>query len=149
MRRMLAGMLLAFTLMPGMAVAQTAPDVAAAGLTGQSQSMGVANVEDHMGKDVIGSDEVRLGVVEDVVLDPDGGALQLVIATRGPHGVGERQVAITMSRVRTRSDSNALHLADMTEVDVAVLPEFVLDEDMRSLERRGRRGLVRGSGIAR
>lgn len=59
-----------------------------------------------------------------------------------------KQVAIGMSRVRTRSDSHALHIADMTVAEVAALPEFVLDEDMTSLTGSRPRGAVPRGGVA-
>ena len=134
MLRTVPAMISAYALAAGLALAQSAPDTAAAGLTGQSQSMGPASADALMGPDVVGSEGVRLGSVADVVLDPEGRAQQIVVAI-APPGAAARQVAIAMATVRTRSDSNALHLAGTSARDLAALPEFAGDGTTRSLAR--------------
>lgn len=55
---------------------------------------GASRVSEIIGTTVIGSDIRRLGEVKDVVLDREGRAAAVVIASGGVLGVGERNVAV-------------------------------------------------------
>jgi sporulation protein YlmC with PRC-barrel domain len=87
--------------MPG----RTSADTAGA----STASTGVASVDKLMGKDVVGKDGDKLGDVEDVILDANGRAQQLVLSRGGLLGINEKKVAIDFTQVQSRPDDDELH----------------------------------------
>ena len=59
------------------------------GLGGQ-----LASADELIGKNVYGRDNNKIGEIEDVILDANGKAKQLVISSGGFLGIGEKQVAV-------------------------------------------------------
>ena len=118
----------------GIASAQTAtgdattPASPAVGET--SQSLGVVHVEDFLEKNVIAANDQAVGTVEDVLFGPDGQPLRLILST-GP--AGGRSVAIDLSLVEVRSDSDALFVSSLTREDIQAMPAFEGDSNMTSL----------------
>lgn len=114
--------------MPGRTSADTAGAATA--------STGVASVDKLMGKDVVGKDGDKLGEVEDVILDGNGQAQQLVLSRGGLLGINEKKVAIDFTQVQSRPDDDKLHVSTLSEDDVRNLPEFKYEDGMTSLNRQ-------------
>ena len=110
---------------------RTAADTAGAGAAATS----VASVDKLMGKDVVGKDGDKLGEVEDVILDGNGQAQQLVLPRGGLLGINEKKVAIDFAQVQSRPDDDKLHVSTLSEDDVRNLPEFKYEDGMTSLNR--------------
>ena len=100
------------------------------GLGGQ-----LASADELIGKNVYGRDNNKIGEVEDVILDANGKAKQLVISSGGFLGIGEKQVAVDYSAANWDSQNNRLNLAGMSRDDVKSLPEFKYDDTMTSLNK--------------
>lgn len=94
-----------------------------------SQSLGVVYLEDFLTKNVIGANGQPVGTVEDVMLGPDGQPLRLIVST----GSGGKNVSIDLSRVESRSDSDALFVSNLTRQDIEAMPAFGDDGSMTSL----------------
>ncbi len=154
MRRTIIAAASVLALMTGSALAQssTAPSTgnpAAGGPTatnmnqtgqtsaGQGDLTGgqMASVEVLMGKNVYGKDNEKVGEVEDVILDSNGKAQQLVIASGGFLGIGEKQIAVDYSQAQWDQQQNRIHLSGMSRDDVKSLPEFKYSDTTTSLNR--------------
>jgi hypothetical protein len=68
-----------------------------------------------LGIGVIGSDPVRIGKVDDLVMDQDGHAIAVVIATGGFLGMGEKRVGVPYGSVlwNTASDARGVSSTDV------------------------------------
>ena len=95
----------------------------------------MASVEVLMGKNVYGKDNEKVGEVEDVILDSNGKAQQLVIASGGFLGIGEKQIAVDYSQAQWDQQQNRIHLSGMSRDDVKSLPEFKYSDTTTSLNR--------------
>lgn len=100
------------------------------GLGGQ-----LASADELIGKNVYGRDNNKIGEIEDVILDANGKAKQLVISSGGFLGIGEKQVAVDYSAANWDSQNNRLNLAGMSRDDVKAMPEFKYDDTMTSLNK--------------
>lgn len=100
------------------------------GLGGQ-----LASADELIGKNVYGRDNKKIGEVEDVILDANGKAKQLVVSSGGFLGIGEKQVAVDYSAANWDSKNNHLTLAGMSRDDVKSMPEFKYDDTMTSLNK--------------
>ncbi|MFS2010768.1 PRC-barrel domain-containing protein [Azospirillum sp. CT11-132] len=100
------------------------------GLGGQ-----LASADELIGKNVYGRDNNKIGEIEDVILDANGKAKQLVISSGGFLGIGEKQVAVDYSAANWDSQNNRLNLAGMSRDDVKSMPEFKYDDTMTSLNK--------------
>jgi sporulation protein YlmC with PRC-barrel domain len=90
---MLPRFTLAF-LAAGFALPALAQPPAAQGPTLTAMPEGASRVSEMIGTAVTGSDIRRLGEVKDVVLDREGRAVAVVIASGGMLGMGEKNVAV-------------------------------------------------------
>ncbi|HYH38053.1 MAG TPA: PRC-barrel domain-containing protein [Azospirillum sp.] len=108
----------------------TTPASPAVGET--SQSFGMMHPENFLEKSVMTADGQAAGTVEDVLLGPDGQPLRLIVST----GPGARDVAIELSRVEVRSDSDALFVSGLTREEMQALPAFEGDAAMTSLNAK-------------
>ncbi|WP_194913211.1 PRC-barrel domain-containing protein [Azospirillum sp. INR13] len=119
----------------GQTPARAAADETAADTAGVA-STSVASVDKLMGKDVVGKDGDKLGEVEDVILDGNGQAQQLVLSRGGLLGINEKKIAIDFAQVQSRPDDDKLHVSTLSEGDVRNLPEFKYEDGMTSLNRQ-------------
>ncbi len=79
------------------------------------------------GTQVIGSDDARIGAVEDVLFDRSGSVKALLVGVGGFLGIGSKQVAFSMPtfRIVPGKDGGAEQLRlPMTKAQVAAAPEF-------------------------
>ncbi|PWC86685.1 hypothetical protein TSH100_13100 [Azospirillum sp. TSH100] len=156
MRRTLIVTAASLALMTGAAVAQTSsptvgnpssstssmsntasPDSAtSSGMTKSGPTGGqLASADELIGKNVYGRDNNKIGEVDDVILDANGQAKQLVISSGGFLGIGEKQVAVDYSAANWDSQNNRLNLAGMSRDDVKAMPDFKYDDTMTSLNK--------------
>lgn len=106
--------------------------------SGSSMSTGadMATAEKMLGADVIGSDGEDLGEVEDIILDTSGQATQLVIASGGFLGIGEKQVAIDFSSATWNEGEGQVQLSGLTQDQIKEMTEFEYSDTTTSLNRR-------------
>ncbi|CBS87397.1 PRC-barrel domain-containing protein [Azospirillum lipoferum] len=160
MRRTLIATAATLALLSGAAVAQTtsptvgnpssstpsmsnsaSPDSATTGGTaGSSATSGatggqLASADELIGKNVYGRDNEKIGEVDDVILDANGQAKQLVVSSGGFLGIGEKQVAVDYTAANWDSQNDRLNLAGMSREDVKAMPEFEYDDTMTSLNK--------------
>ncbi|MDR6770136.1 PRC-barrel domain-containing protein [Azospirillum sp. BE72] len=150
MRRTLIATAATLALLSGAAVAQTtSPTVgnpssststmsnsATTGSSATSATGGqLASAEELIGKNVYGRDNEKIGEVDDVILDANGQAKQLVVSSGGFLGIGEKQVAVDYTAANWDSQNNRLNLAGMSRDDVKAMPEFKYDDTMTSLNK--------------
>jgi sporulation protein YlmC with PRC-barrel domain len=104
-------------------------------------SAGPATVErtsaEHLiGKSVIGANNETLGKVKDVIIDPKSGrAKQLVLASGGFLGIGEKQVAVDYNDAEVRGDTSKIMIPDLSRQQVQAMRDFDYDDTMVSLNR--------------
>jgi len=105
--------------------------VTASGLTNGK----MASADALIGKNVYGRDNDKLGEVDDVILDSNGQAKQLVIGSGGFLGIGEKKVAVEYNAANWDSANNRINLSAMSRDDVKAMPEFKYDDTMTSFNR--------------
>lgn len=103
----------------------------ASGLTGGQ----LASAENMMGKNVYGSDNEKVGEVEDVILDSNGQARQLVISSGGFLGIGEKQIAVDFNQANWDAQQERVQLSGMTRDQVKDMAEFEYSDTTTSLNR--------------
>ncbi|AWJ83140.1 hypothetical protein TSH58p_06145 [Azospirillum sp. TSH58] len=103
----------------------------ASGLTGGT----LASAENMMGKNVYGTDNEKVGEVEDIILDSNGQAQQLVISSGGFLGIGEKQIAVDISNANWDAQQERVQLSGMTRDQVKAMPEFEYSDTTTSLNR--------------
>ncbi|WP_188261339.1 PRC-barrel domain-containing protein [Azospirillum tabaci] len=103
----------------------------ASGLTGGQ----MASAENMMGKNVYGSDNEKVGEVEDVILDSNGQARQLVISSGGFLGIGEKQIAVDINNATWDAQQERVQLSGMTRDQVKEMAEFEYSDTTTSLNR--------------
>ncbi|ANC91936.1 PRC-barrel domain containing protein [Azospirillum humicireducens] len=154
MRRTLIATAATLALLSGAAVAQTisptvgnpssstssmsnsaSPDSATTGNTAAATGGQLASADELIGKTVYGRDNEKIGEVDDVILDANGQARQLVVSSGGFLGIGEKQVAVDYTAANWDSQNNRLNLAGMSRDDVKAMPEFKYDDTMTSLNK--------------
>jgi len=104
----------------------------------QRNTMSVASLtpQEMMGKNVVTETGQTIGEVEDVLMrNRSNRASHVVVGAGGFLGIGERNVALDVDRLRWSGDRNALVAMDMTRDQIANLPEFRYDGSMVSLNR--------------
>lgn len=85
--------------------------IAAAEPVTELQQRGIVTVDNVIGADVRNLQDERLGSVDDIVLDPETGAVSYVVVARGGFfGVGEDHVAVPWQRFSATPDFNTLVL---------------------------------------
>ncbi|KAA1054496.1 PRC-barrel domain-containing protein [Azospirillum argentinense] len=103
----------------------------AAGLTGGT----LASAENMMGKNVYGTDNEKVGEVEDIILDSNGQARQLVISSGGFLGIGEKQIAVDIGNANWDAQQERVQLSGLTRDQVKEMPEFEYSDTTTSLNR--------------
>ena len=99
----LAAGLAAAALMTSAAVAQTTPAPAGGGAAGQLMTQMQPNMmrgSKLMGVDVYGSDNQKIGDIDEVLVDREGKIQAIVVGIGGFLGIGEKNVAIPYTQVQ-------------------------------------------------
>lgn len=91
--------------------------------------------QEMMGKNVLAADGQKVGEVEDVLMRNRNQASQVIVGTGGFLGMGERNVALNVDRLRWSGERNALVALTMNSNQIAALPEYRYDGSMVSLNR--------------
>lgn len=105
----------------------------------------MASADEMLGKNVYGSDNKKIGEVDDVILDNDGKAKQLVISSGGFLGIGEKQIAVDYDQAKWNAQDEHIQLSTLTQSEVKNMPEFKYSDTMTSLNHRGKSSTT-GSG---
>ena len=135
----------------GAAYAQTATTTTAPNSTTQatrpadtmrSDANGVvgnrASAQSLMGRTVIGADGKDLGEVKDVIMDANSGeARQVVIASGGFLGIGEKNIAVNFSDAQLLAGKDQVQVNSLTQAQVEALEGYEYDSDTVSLSRGG------------
>lgn len=100
----------------------------------------IASANELLGKNVYGRDNEKLGEVDDVILDTNGQAKQLVLSSGGFLGIGDKKVAVDYNAAQWDQAQNRLTLSTMTRDEVKSMPEFQYSDTMTSLNRKGHTG---------
>ncbi|GAA4253062.1 PRC-barrel domain containing protein [Azospirillum formosense] len=116
---------------PGNATTGSAATGSASDLTGGQ----MASAETMMGKNVYGTDNEKVGEVEDIILDSNGKAQQLVISSGGFLGIGEKQIAVDIGKANWDAQQERVQLSGMTRDQVKEMPEFEYSDTTTSLNR--------------
>lgn len=110
---------------------QTQSGTNQSGMTGDK----LASADHLLGKNVYGKDNQKVGEVEDIIIDGNGQATQLVIASGGFLGIGEKQVAIDYSQATWDPNQDRVQLSGMTVEEIKSMPEFKYSDTTTSLNR--------------
>jgi sporulation protein YlmC with PRC-barrel domain len=94
-----------------------------------------ASAEELMGKTVYGDDNKKIGEVEDVILDSNGKAQQLILSSGGFLGIGAKQVAVDFNKATLDPNQDRVQVSGMSQQDIESLPEFEYSDSMISLNR--------------
>ncbi|MBP2290910.1 PRC-barrel domain-containing protein [Azospirillum rugosum] len=110
---------------------KTQADMNKSGLTGGQ----LASAEHLLGKNVYGKDNEKVGEVEDIILDTNGQAKQIVISSGGFLGIGEKQIAVEYSQANWDQNQDRVQLSGMSRDEVKNMPEFQYSDTTTSLNR--------------
>lgn len=95
----------------------------------------MASADALLGKNVYGTNNEKIGEVDDVILDGSGQAKQLVVGSGGFLGIGEKKVAVDYTAANWDQTNNRINLSGLSREDVKAMPEFKYDDTMQSLNR--------------
>jgi len=100
-------------------------DQAAAASTDQGtlRVIGDMTAEDLIGQTVVNADGKDVGEIKDLVLDQNKVG-HVVVSVGGFLGIGDKDVAIPVSKLQLNGDNQAILLSGLTEDDLKTLPEF-------------------------
>lgn len=120
-------------------MAPTAGSTAAAAgdptyLTQQSETQVSAN--DYIGKQIYNAGDESIGKVNDLILEENGGIVAAVVGVGGFLGIGEKDVALPMSKVSMTRDAQNNNDVRLTTTETAEAlqsaPEFKTLEDKQA-----------------
>jgi sporulation protein YlmC with PRC-barrel domain len=88
---------------------------------------------DLTGATVYSPKDEAIGDVNDVIVSRDGKVDGIVVGVGGFLGIGEKDVAIEMSKIKMAETENGIKLVlDTTKEELAAAPEFKSKEDMQA-----------------
>ena len=133
MRKAILGAAAALLLLSGAAAAadalQPTPKQATA-------AMERTSAEQLVGKSVIGAANEDIGKVKDVILDPESGkARQLIVASGGFLGIGEKLVAVDYNDAEMDARSKKVMIPGLSRSQVQAMREFSHEDNMVALSR--------------
>ncbi|MFD1745841.1 PRC-barrel domain-containing protein [Rhizobium helianthi] len=104
-------------------------------LTQQSETQISAN--DYIGKPIYNSENNSIGDVNDLILEQNGGIVAAVVGVGGFLGIGEKDVAVPMSKITmSREDNNNVRLTTTETADsLKAAPEFKTLDDQQAEAR--------------
>jgi sporulation protein YlmC with PRC-barrel domain len=121
----LAGLMAVPTLAPAQPQGNTAAGTAASGAT--SIPAGHIRAEQLMERDVYSTDNVEIGEVEDLIIDPAQGRITMVvIELENRLDLTQKHVAVTMDRLRVVPGERRVTI-NMASGDIRSLPGINLD----------------------
>lgn len=101
-------------------------------LTQQSETQVSAN--DYIGKAIYNAENNSIGDVNDLIMEQNGGIVAAVVGVGGFLGIGEKDVAVPMSKITmSRDDSNKVRLTTTETADsLKSAPEFKTLDDQQA-----------------
>lgn len=91
----------------------------------RSQPAGAVFASDLVGLDILGSDNKKIGDVNDILITGDGAVAAVVIGVGGFLGLGEKDVAVPLSSLKISAvDGHTQASIDATERDLLEAPLF-------------------------
>ena len=135
MRKTILGAAAAVLMLSG---AAAAADPAALQPTAKqaTAAMERTSAEQLIGKAVIGAANEDIGKVKDVILDPQSGkARQLIVASGGFLGIGEKLVAVDYNDAELDARSKRVMIPGLSRTQVQAMREFSYDGTMVALSR--------------
>jgi sporulation protein YlmC with PRC-barrel domain len=104
--------------------------------TSKSSMPSRASAEELLGKTVVGANDEKIGEVKDIILDgKNGAAKQLVVASGGFLGIGEKNIAIDYKAAHWQADKDRVSVPSLSRQQVQAMNEFNYDDSMVSLNR--------------
>ena len=94
---------------------------------------------DFIGQTVYAPDKAKIGSISDLILSKDGKAVQgFVIGVGGFLGIGERNVALNMDKLKMshNADGSVLLTMDMTKDELSNAPAFKSKRDQDAEKKR-------------
>lgn len=89
-----------------------------------------------LGKTVVAYDGQKVGVVDDVLFNRNNRPAQLVVNSGSVLGIGGRNVALDIDKVRYNQQNDQIVATQLTMEQFASLPEFQYGGNMISLNRQ-------------
>lgn len=124
-RSALAALVLQFALVPAPALAEATPAPSSAPRFIEQPQTGTMRGSKVIGVSVIGADHVRVGKIEDVLVNGDGRIEAVVIGVGGFLGIGEKDVAVPFQSVEvTRMDGKNRMVLRKTKDELKNAPTF-------------------------
>ena len=94
---------------------------------------------DFIGQTVYAPDKAKIGSISDLILSKDGKAVQgFVIGVGGFLGIGERNIALNMDKLKVskNADGSVLLTMDMTREELSNAPVFKTQRDLEAEKKR-------------
>jgi sporulation protein YlmC with PRC-barrel domain len=94
------------------------------------------SAEQLIGKRVVGANNEDIGKVKDVILEPKTGkARQLVVASGGFLGIGEKLIAVDYNDASLPAGASKVSIPDLSRAQVQAMRDFTYDDNMVALSR--------------
>ncbi len=104
--------------------------------TQATAAMERTSAETLIGKSVVGAGNEDIGRVKDVILEPESGkARQLIVASGGFLGIGEKLVAIDYNDAEMDQRGSKVTIPGLSRQQVQAMREFNYDDNMVALSR--------------
>lgn len=117
----------------GLAAAQQSPQATDSGRFMQKQTTGEVATNDFVGAVVYDSKDIKIGEINDLIMDASGSVQAAVIGVGGFLGIGEKNVAVKFSELESRLEDNGNIRVTLTatkeELQAAPTYAFVRDRD--------------------
>jgi sporulation protein YlmC with PRC-barrel domain len=94
---------------------------------------------DFIGQTVYAPDKAKIGTISDLILSKDGKSVQgFVIGVGGFLGIGERNVALKMEKLKVSNnqDGSVMLTMDMSKDELSNAPVFKTKRDMEAEQKR-------------
>jgi hypothetical protein len=124
---------------PSRAPAAEAPAAPVPGQIVTQEADTVLADRDFIGQTVYAADKAKIGAISDLILSKDGTAVQgFVIGVGGFLGIGERNVALKMEKLKvsTNQDGSVMLTMDMSKDELSKAPVFKTKRDIEAEQKR-------------
>ena len=119
--------------------AEAAPKAPVAGQIVAQDADTILASRDFIGQTVYAPDKAKIGSISDLILSKDGKSVQgFVIGVGGFLGIGERNVALNMDKLKMshNADGSVLLTMDMTKDELSNAPAFKSKRDQDAEKKR-------------
>ena len=118
---------------------EAAPKAPVAGQIVAQEADTILASRDFIGQTVYAPDKAKIGSISDLILSKDGKTVQgFVIGVGGFLGIGERNVALTMDKLKMshNADGSVMLTMDMTKDELSNAPVFKSKRDQDAEKKR-------------